>query len=197
MLAKLSRQSVTSSTSGRARWTLRWRSGLSGALGLADYVSFRDSDSRSRTKGWIHLQKPVFGRLRLCSPSFDGPGDEWRRTSGTTRRAFSHGILRSSGLTGKVPGRLLTLHSRHCVLLAAGSAKTNLIIAYKSASLEISFDSHAIEEVKALLGRANGDLRRMVKREDTAGIDELLATMRPMDHIVTCRFHGSICASAE
>jgi len=61
-------------------------------------------------------------------------------------------------------------------------------------STEISFDSHAIEEVEALLGNANGDLRHMVKREDIAGIDELLSTMRPMDYIVTCRFHGVVFA---
>jgi polysaccharide pyruvyl transferase WcaK-like protein len=33
---------------------------------------------------------------------------------------------------------------------------------------------------------------RIVKREDIAGIDELLSTMRPMDYIVTCRFHGVV-----
>ena len=169
-----------------AKWFVR------SALGLADYVSFRDSDSRDlvqkvgftgksqvsadcvyalspstalATNGAGH-QEPLVG---LSPMAYCDPRVYWKKDQAVYER-----YIRDIASFG---GWLRQNHYRLTLF-----------------STEISFDSHAIEEVKALLGNANGDLRHMVKREDIAGIDELLSTMRAMDYIVTGRFHGVVFA---
>ncbi len=162
------------------------------ALGLADYVSFRDSDSRNlvqkvgftgksqvsadcvyalcpstamETNGTGH-QEPLVGLspMAYCDPRVYFKKDQ----------AVYERYIRDIASFG------LWLRQNHCRLTLF--------------STEVSFDSHAIEEVQALLGSADGDLPHMVKREDVAGIDELLSAMRPMDLIVTSRFHGVVFA---
>jgi len=171
--------------SSLGKWFVR------GALGLADYVSFRDSDSRdliqkvgfagksqvsadcvyalspstALTNGTGH-QKPLVG---LSPMAYCDPRLYWKKDQAVYER-----YIRDIASFGR------WLRQNHYRLTLF--------------STEISFDSHAIEEVQALLGSANGDLPHMVKREDIAGIDELLSAMRPMDYVVTSRFHGVVFA---
>jgi polysaccharide pyruvyl transferase WcaK-like protein len=62
-------------------------------------------------------------------------------------------------------------------------------------STDIWFDLQTTKEVGALLQNGNGNMQsHRIKVEQIAGIDQLLSTMRAMDYIVTCRFHGVVFA---
>ncbi len=162
------------------------------ALGLADYVSFRDSDSRDL------VQKVGFaGKSHVSADCV--------YALGPSTALATNGPKHQEPLTGLSPmaycdPRLYfkkdqAVYERYIRDIASfGRWLRQNHYRLTLFSTEISFDSHAMEEVQALLGSANGELPHMVKREDVAGIDELLSAMRPMDYIVTSRYHGVVFA---
>ncbi len=161
-------------------------------LGIADYVSFRDSDSRDL------LQKVGFtGKSQV---SVDCVYALSTSTAGATNGAGHEVPLVGLSPMAYCDPRLYwkkdqAIYDRYIRDIASfgrwlGQNHFRLTLF----STEVSFDSHAMEEVQILLGRANGDPPQMVNRENIAGIDELLSAMRPMDYVVTSRFHGVVFA---
>jgi len=170
-----------------AKWFVRK------ALSLADYVSFRDADSRKLVEkigftgksqvsadcvcvldpsapppsSFAGREDPVVG---LSPMAYCDPRVYWLKDQAVYER-FIHNVASFGSWLGRNHYRLALF------------------------STEISFDSRAIKEVKALLGTSNRDQRlHMVKLEHITGIDELLSAMHTMDYIVTCRFHGVVFA---
>jgi polysaccharide pyruvyl transferase WcaK-like protein len=169
-----------------AKWFVR------SALGLADYVSFRDADSRTLIekigfKGKSQVAADCVYVLDPSAPPVQSAGREapivglspmaycdprtyWQKDQAVYER-FIHNVASFGSWLGRNDYRLTLF------------------------STEIWFDSQTIEEVKALIVDASGDLRsHLVNHEDIVGIDELLATMYSTDYIITCRFHGVVFA---
>ncbi len=170
-----------------ARWFVR------NALRLADYVSFRDGNSRdlvqkvgfkgksqvfadcvcildppTSPKPTVEAQK---SRLVGLSPmAYCDPRVYWQKDQAAYERWIN--CVASFG------GWLREQHYRLALF-----------------STDIWFDLQTIEEVRSRLEAANGGPNpQMVKQEQIAGIDDLLSRMQSMDYIVTCRFHGVVFA---
>ena len=169
-----------------AKWFVR------SALGLADYVSFRDSDSKDLVQkvGFTGKSQVSADCVYALSPSTalarNGPGHQ-ESLVGLSPMAYC-----DPRFYWKKDQAVYERYIRDIASFGQWLRQNHYRLTLFST--EVSFDSHAMEDVKALLGSVNGDLRHMVKREDIAGIDELLSTMRPMDYIVTSRFHGVVFA---
>jgi polysaccharide pyruvyl transferase WcaK-like protein len=162
------------------------------ALRLADYVSFRDDNSRALVQkiGFtgksqvsadcvyaldlsahstrnVARQEPIVG---LSPMAYCDPRVYWQKDQPIYER-FIHNVGSFGSWLGQNHYRLALF------------------------STDIWFDSQTIEDVKAALGNANGDLQsRLVKHERITGIDGLLSQMNSMDYVVTCRFHGVVFA---
>jgi len=166
---------------------------VTSALSHADYISFRDEDSRSlvqrigfKGKGHISadcvyaLDLSVRSRLvtriqeeptvGLSPMAYCDPRVYWKKDRATYER-----FIRNLASFGSWLGEnryLLTLFST-----------------------DIFFDSQTIEDLKASLANPDGNspLRR-IRHERIVEIDGLLSQMYSMDYIVTCRFHGVVFA---
>jgi polysaccharide pyruvyl transferase WcaK-like protein len=162
------------------------------ALGLADYVSFRDSDSRDL------VQKLGFaGKSQVSADCVYALGlSTALETNGARQREPLVGLSPMAYCDPRVYWKkdqvVYERYIRHVASFGRWLSQNDYRLTLFST--EISFDSHAMEEVKALLDNANGNLRHMVNREDVAGIEELLSTMGPMEYVVTSRFHGVVFA---
>lgn len=164
------------------------------ALDLADYVSFRDDDSRDLVQrvgftGKSQVSADCVYTLDPCplptraiaaqqenqivglSPmAYCDPRVYWQKDRNVYER-FVQNIASFGGWLGQ--------NHYHLALF----------------STDIWFDLRTTEDVKVLLGTANGDVRSdVIKHEDIEGIEQLLSKMDSMDYIVTCRFHGVVFA---
>jgi len=162
------------------------------ALGLADYVSFRDSDSRDLVQkvGFSGKSQVSADCVYALSPSTA------LATNGTGHQELLVGLSPMAYCDPRVYFKKdQAVYERYIREVASfGLWLRQNHYRLTLFSTEVSFDSHAIEEVHTLLGSASGDLPHKVKCEHVAGIDELLSAMRPMDYIVTSRFHGVVFA---
>lgn len=160
---------------------------------LADYVSFRDADSRKLIEKigftgktqvsadcvyaldppapYAHnasrQEEPIvgFSPMAYCDPRV-----YWQKD-----QAVYEGFVRNLASFG---GWLGQNHYRLALF-----------------STDIWFDSQTIEDVRAALRTVNGDMQsRLVKHEPITGIDGLLSQMNSMDYVITCRFHGVVFA---
>lgn len=169
-----------------AKWFVRK------ALGLADYVSFRDGDSRDLVRkvgftGKSHVSADCVYALDFSArPACDGAGQK-PPLVGLSPMAYCD-PRRHWQKEQAVYERYIRDFASFGKWLRQNDYRLALF------STEISWDSHALEEVNTLLGNANSDLRQPVKREVIAGVDELLFSMQVMDYIVTSRFHGVVFA---
>lgn len=163
------------------------------ALGLADYVSFRDADSRElleksgftgksqvapdcvyalefparAARSSSEHEGPIVG---LSPMAYCDPRIYWQKDQAVYER-FIHNVASFGNWLGRNDYRLTLF------------------------STDIWFDLQTAEEVWNLLGSPNGHSQPpIVKLARIAGIDELLSTMQAMDYIVTCRFHGVVFA---
>lgn len=166
---------------------------VTNALRLADYVSFRDDNSRDlvQTVGFtsesqvgpdcVYALDPSANPARtlarqevpivgLSPMAYCDPRIYWQKDQAVYERFIEN-------FTSF--GRWLGQNHYRVTLF----------------STDIWFDLQTTEEVRDLLANANGDLRpNVVKLERIAGIDELLSTIQAMDFVVTCRFHGVVFA---
>jgi polysaccharide pyruvyl transferase WcaK-like protein len=162
------------------------------ALGLADYVSFRDRDSRDLVQrvGFTGKSEVTADCVYALSPPTA------LAANGTGHREPLVGLSPMAYCDPRVYFKkdqaVYERYIRDIAFFGRWLGQNDFCLTLFST--EVSFDSHAIEEVQALLGSTNGDRPHMVKREDVAGLDELLSAMRPMDYIVTSRFHGVVFA---
>ena len=164
------------------------------ALGLADYVSFRDEDSRGlvQTVGFTGKSQVspdcvyALDALKLSSSevaaqpenplvglspmAYCDPRVYWQKD----QAVYEHFIDSVAAF-----GRWLSQNDYRLTLF----------------STDIWFDLQTTKEVVALLQNGNGNLQPYrVKLEQMAGIDQLLSTISAMDYVVTCRFHGVVFA---
>ena len=163
------------------------------ALLLADYVSFRDDQSRILVEGTgfaaesqVHpdsvygLEVAALipsGNSRAVAPivgispmAYCDPRVYWEKN-----QSIYDGFIRELAAFGS----WLLQNQQSLVLF----------------STDIWFDSQAIEDLNLALvngtGLANSS---QLRREPIVEIDELLSQMSSMDYVVTCRFHGVIFA---
>jgi polysaccharide pyruvyl transferase WcaK-like protein len=164
------------------------------ALGLADYVSFRDDDSRDLVQkvgftgksqvapdcvyaldflGYSLSEvaaQPEDALVGLSPMAYCDPRIYWQKDQAVYER-FIDNVASF--------GRWLSQNDYRLTLF----------------STDIWFDLQTTKEVGALLQNSNGNMQsHRIKVEQIAGIDQLLSTMRAMDYIVTCRFHGVVFA---
>lgn len=170
-----------------SRWFVKY------SLLLADYVSFRDDNSQVLVR-----QIGFTGRSDVVADSvysLNIPGPDANRVTkqpgpivGISPMAYCdprlywqkdydayHRLIHNLALFGSWLGR----HKYHLALF----------------STETSFDSKAIEDLKAAL-KAGPDTveSHQITHTHILGIDGLLSEMHSMDYIVTCRFHGVVFA---
>jgi polysaccharide pyruvyl transferase WcaK-like protein len=163
------------------------------ALRLADYVSFRDEDSRALIqtigfagKSWVSpdcvyaldpsahrsqdktkQHEPVVG---LAPMAYCDPRVYWQKDQAVYEDFISN-------------------------LASFGSWLSENRYSLSLFSTDIFFDSQTIEDLKAALANGNVNLlSHRVKHERIEAIEGLLSRMYSMDYIVTCRFHGVVFA---
>jgi len=170
-----------------ARWFVR------NTLRLADYVSFRDGNSRDLVQKVGFKGKSQVSADCVCildPPTSPKPTVEGQKSRLVGLSPMAHCDPRVYWQKDQAAyERLINtvasfggwLHEQHYRLALF--------------STDIWFDLQTIEEVKSRLEAANGGPNpHMVKQEQIAGIDELLSRMQYIDYIVTCRFHGVVFA---
>jgi len=168
-----------------AKWFVRK------ALSLADYISFRDTQSSKLIesigfKGHSQVAPDCVYALEFSaapasrasareaplvgiSPmAYCDPRVYWQKDPAVYER-FIHNVACFGDWLGR----------NHCRLALF--------------STDIWFDLRTIREVDALLESTNRHPGPRVRYE-IAGLNELLSTMRSMDYVVTCRFHGVVFA---
>jgi len=167
-----------------SRWFVRR------ALGMADYVSFRDEVSRKlvqdlgfrRESGSfpdsaysfpvpslpkVRNRQPVvgFSPMAFCDPRADSGRDQIVYDS----------YIRNLGLFG-------------AWLIREG----NRIALF---STDIWFDMHAIEDVRSAIGKETGIADSpSITQPPINGTEAMFSEMSSLDYVVTCRFHGVIFA---
>jgi polysaccharide pyruvyl transferase WcaK-like protein len=169
-----------------ARWFVK------NALDLADYVSFRDPDSRHLVesagyKGKSHVAADCVYALdppppKLCAAEREHP------TVGLSPMAYCDPRVYWQKDQGTYE-RLV-----HTVASFGGWLRDN---DYRLAlfSTDIWFDLRTLEELKIRLeAGANNAQRSMVQQEQIERLDQLLSRIQAMDYVVTCRFHGVVFA---
>jgi polysaccharide pyruvyl transferase WcaK-like protein len=163
------------------------------ALRLADYVSFRDGDSK------VLIQKSGFkGRseaLADCVYALD-----------SSESVVSSSVERGAPVVGLSPMAYcdprLYWHKDQAVyddLVNKFSTFGRWLIEnqfhLRLFSTDIHFDMRTIKEVTALLTSNNGhSVGHWIEENHVKDLDQLLSTMRSVDYIVTCRFHGVVLA---
>jgi len=169
------------------RWFVR------NALRLVDYVSFRDGKSRDLVqkvgfKGESHVLADCVCSLDTPSSSKPTVAVEKSRVVGLSPMAYCDPRVywqkdqaAYERLVDNVASFGGWLHQKDYQLALF--------------STDIWFDLPTIQEVRSRIEAANGGPNpEVVKQEQIASIDELIARMQAMDFIVTCRFHGVVFA---
>ncbi|HEY7393156.1 MAG TPA: polysaccharide pyruvyl transferase family protein [Bryobacteraceae bacterium] len=174
-------------THPKANWFIRR------ALALADYVSFRDENSRdlAQTAGFqgkAHIAADCVYALDVSAlPSHDvarkdGPVVGLSPMAyGDPRVYWQKNQAVYESLIGNVVrfGDWLREHHYNLSLF----------------STDIWFDLPTLEEVRSRLETSNGHRPRgTVNQEHITTVGELLSRISSMDYIVTCRFHGVVFA---
>ena len=168
-----------------AQWFIR------NAVRLADYVSFRDEDSR------VLIQKIGFpGETRVSADCVYALNPPTNQSRGLATRPEP--IVGLSPMAYCDPRRywLTDQAVYESYIHTLGAFGSRLIRhGYRLAlfSTEISFDAWAIEDLRAAL-EAEKSMRLQIVQESITGVQELLSQMSSMDYIVTCRFHGVVFA---
>ncbi len=163
------------------------------ALFLADYVSFRDDQSRTLVEGIGYraeskvcpdsvygLELPVVITRRNCrigasivgiAPmAYCDPRVYWDKN-----QSVYEGLIQELAAFGS----WLVRNQQSLILF----------------STDIWFDSQAIEDLKlALMHETALANSTVVRHEPVTTINEMLSQMSSMDYVVTCRFHGVIFA---
>jgi polysaccharide pyruvyl transferase WcaK-like protein len=170
-----------------AKWFVR------NALGLADYVSFRDASSRELAqsvgyKGESQVSVDCVYALDASSRSLCSKTREQDSIVGISPMAYCDPRVYWQQDKGAYENYIQTVAS-----FGGWLAQNHYRLAVFST--DIWFDLRTTEEVTDLLRRANRDLASdMVKLERIGGIDHLFSTMQAVDYMVTCRFHGVVFA---
>ncbi len=163
------------------------------ALGLADYVSFRDEDSKNLVESVGYTGKSHVAAD--CVYALDSPAP---RECGPARQ--SGPLVGLSPMAYRAPRRYWqkdqAFYERFLEQVASfanwlGDNRYRLALF----STDIWFDLQTIQQVGALLrnGRS-GEPPYQVRQENIAEVNQLLSTIGSMDYIVTCRFHGVVFA---
>jgi polysaccharide pyruvyl transferase WcaK-like protein len=163
------------------------------ALRLADYVSFRDGDSK------VLIQKSGFkGRseaLADCVYALD-----------SSESVVSSSVERGAPVVGLSPMAYCDPRSYWHKDQAVYDDLVNKFSTFgrwlignqfrlRLFSTDIHFDMRTIKEVTALLTINNGhSVGHWIEENHVKDLDQLLSTMRSVDYIVTCRFHGVVLA---
>lgn len=163
------------------------------ALRLADYVSFRDEQSKAlvESTGYRATSQvcpdSVYA-LEIPAPITSGNGSTGGSVVGISPMAYCDPRVYWEKNQSIYDGFIKEL-------AAFGSWLVRNQRSLALFSTDIWFDSQAIEDLKSALlhetGLANSP---RVRHEPVKGIDEMLLHMSSMNYIVTCRFHGVIFA---
>jgi len=161
------------------------------SLRLADYVSFRDEDSRSL------IQKIGYaGESKVsadCVYALDRPAPHAPNVAEEALVGLSPMAYCDPRIYWQKDQAIYNGFVSNFASFGGWLGKNHYRLAIFST--DIFFDSQTIEEVRTALERSNGDLLgHLVKRERITEVIELLFQMNSMDYIVTCRFHGVVFA---
>jgi polysaccharide pyruvyl transferase WcaK-like protein len=163
------------------------------ALRLADYVSFRDEDSRALvrllgyTKSADVAPDCVYG---LETPALEKSGESPRsgRIVGFSPMAYCDPRFywdKNQAVYDRV--------RRNLVLFGSWLNREGYDL--RLFSTDIWFDATVLDEVEAALKQAGTvPYPERIMRERVTQVPELLARIERMDYIVTCRYHGVIFA---
>jgi polysaccharide pyruvyl transferase WcaK-like protein len=170
-----------------SKWFIKW------TLHLADYVSFRDDKSRRLIqeigyKAEHHVypdnvygltipalianrdgkrREPIVGISPMC---YCDPRVYWDRN----KSVYDCYIQKLA------PFASWLIHNQHPLVLF---------------STDLSFDSHAMEDLKSALAKDMGPGNPLrIAHEPITAIEEMFSQMSSMEYIVTCRFHGVVFA---
>jgi len=163
------------------------------ALLLADYVSFRDGDSRALIQkigftGKTQVSADCVYALEASAPHTHDAAEQEEPIVGLAPMAYCDPRVYWQKDQAVYEGFVRNLASFGGWL---GENRYRLALF----STDIFFDSQTIEEVRAALGTVNGHAQsRLVRCERITGVAGLLSQMNAMDYVVTCRFHGVVFA---
>jgi len=170
-----------------AKWFIK------SALALADYVSFRDDDSRdlvqkigftgqsqvsadcvyaldSMPSGDRDATERVYPIVGISPMAYCDPRVYWQKDQALYDRLI-HNVASF--------GSWLTANHYHVTLF----------------STDIWFDSQATKEVNALLRGGNASWQsQSITLQQIVGLDQLLSTIQTTEYVITCRFHGVVFA---
>jgi polysaccharide pyruvyl transferase WcaK-like protein len=162
------------------------------ALALADYVSFRDTKSKSLAQGiGFKGEAEVFPD---CVYGLDLPMID------TTRHgARNAAVVGLSPMAYCDPRRywiqdrdIYEAFVRKLVVFGVWLSERHQLALF---STDIWFDSQTLDKVAAALREEKGfDAGRLLARELVTTAETLLAHMSSMDYIITCRFYGVVFA---
>jgi polysaccharide pyruvyl transferase WcaK-like protein len=163
-----------------------------GALRLADYVSFRDEDSRALVRNLGFKQNAEVApdcaySLRVPALRSAGEGHRTGRTVGFSPMAYCDPRVYWEK-DQPVYERVRETFVRFGSWLNRSNYQLRLF------STDIWFDSTVLDEIEAALKQAAIPHPECVLRERVSQVQEVLARMEQMDYIVTCRYHGVIFA---
>ena len=167
-----------------SKWLIR------SALLFAEYVSFRDADSKA-----IIEEVGFKGKSEVsvdCVYGLDVPKPQ---TSPTRERAFvgfSPMAYRDPRVFWDKNQDAYDAYIRKLALF--GSWLTQRHHHLTVFSTEMSFDSGAIEDLMLMLRKDNTISLPAITHKPVDGIEGLLGAMTSMDYVATCRYHGVIFA---
>lgn len=163
------------------------------ALRLADYVSFRDEDSRALVESLGYRKRAEVAPD--CAYGLTAPVLR-KSTADPVRGAvigFSPMAYCDPRFYWEKNQPLYDLVRHNLVLFGSWLNRQGYKI--RLFSTDIWFDATVIEEVETALKNAAGVTRpEWIAREQISDVQELLAKMNAMDYIVTCRYHGVVFA---
>jgi len=163
------------------------------ALQLADYVSFRDENSKTLVteigfKGASHVFADCVYSLDLPAPHPNGAPSVREPVVGLSPMAYCDPRVYWQKDPAVYEGFIHTLAS-------FGSWLTQNNYRLALFSTDIFFDAQTIAELEAALRDGSGCTQPgRIERARIAEVEELLAHMNSLDYVVTCRYHGVVFA---
>ena len=166
---------------------------IKSALFFADYISFRDGNSKALVekigfKGKSEVSVDCVYGLDLCEPGTTGSPAPEHPIVGLSPMAYCDPRLywdRNQSVYGDYIHRFAEF----------GTWLISRQYRLKLFSTEISFDSQAMEELAIALKNVTGATgSRNIMLEPVDAFQGLLSAIRSSEYIVTCRYHGVVLA---